>query len=45
MCIYTLKKFKKNFKYKNLQGGCAIPTNVPKLDLTGVKDTPKTNRD
>ena len=44
MCIYTVKKqkFKKNL---NPQGGCATPPNVPKLGVSGVKDTAKTNQD
>ena len=44
MCIYKLKKQKQ----KNLeifQGGCATPPNVPKLGISGVKDTAKTNKD
>ena len=42
MCIYTVKKQKLK---KNLQGGCATPPNVPKLGVSGVKDTTKTNND
>ena len=42
MCIYTLKKTK---KIKILQGGCATSLNVPKLGVSGVKDTAKTNKD
>ena len=45
ICAYTqLKaKFKKK---KNSQGGrCATPSNVPKLGVSGVKDTAKTNKD
>ena len=42
MCIYTVKK--QNFK--NSKGkGCATPPNVPKLGVSGVKDTAKTNKD
>ena len=41
VCIYTLKS--KNFK--NSSRGCATPPNVPKLDVSGVKDTAKTNKD
>ena len=44
MCICTLKKQNLN-KKKNPQGGCATPPNVPKLGVSGVKDTPKTNKD
>ena len=40
MCIYTVKKQK-----KFPQGGCATPPNVPKLGVSGVKDTAKTNKD
>ena len=43
MCIYTLKN--KNFKkLKTLQGGCTTPPNVPKFDVSGVKDTAKINK-
>ena len=44
MCIYTVKK---QNKIKNFQGGggCAIPPNVPKLGVSSVKDTAKTNKD
>ena len=47
MCIYTLKnqKSKKNYKFLKGGGGCATPTNIPKLGLSGVKDTAKTNKD
>ena len=41
MCISTLKKQ----KLKNPQGGCATPPNVPKLGVSGEKDTAKTNQD
>ena len=41
MSIYTDKKEKK----KITQGGCATPPNVPKLSVSGVKDTAKTNKD
>ena len=42
MCIYTLK----NQKIKKfLRGGCATPLNVPKLRVSGVKDTTETNKD
>ena len=41
--IYTVKK--QNLK-KNSQGGwCATPPNVPKLGVSGVKDTAKTDKD
>ena len=45
MWIYTLKKqtFLKNTKIP--QGGCATPLNVPKLGVSGVEDTAKTNND
>ena len=42
MCIYTVKK--KIIK-KSPQGECATPPNVPKLGVSGVKDTMKTNKD
>ena len=42
MCIYTVRK--QNFK-KILRGGCATPPNVPKLGVSGVKDTAETNKD
>ena len=38
MCIYTLNS--KNF-FKKM----STPPNVPKLGVSGVKDTPKTNND
>ena len=42
MSIYTVKKQNlKNFD----GGGCATPPNVPKLGVSGVKDTAKTNKD
>ena len=46
MWIYTFK-MKKIFlkKYKIPQEGCATPPNVPKLDVSGVKDTAKSNKD
>ena len=45
MCIYTVKKLKLK-KYKKFSGGgCAAPPNVPKLRVSGVKDTAKTNKD
>ena len=37
MCIYTVKK--QNLEKKIPQGGCATPPNVPKLGVSGVKDT------
>ena len=43
MCIYTQLK-NKNIK-KNPRGGCATPSNVPKLGVSGVKDTAKANKD
>ena len=43
MCIYTVKK--QNLK-KFLGGrGCATPPNVPKLGVSGVKDTANINKD
>ena len=45
MCIYTFKKQKCKKKVKNPQMGCSTPPNVPKLDVSGVKDTAKTNKD
>ena len=43
MYIYTVKvKIKKI--YKNPQGGSATPPNVPKLGVSGVEDTAKTNK-
>ena len=45
MCIYTV--IKQKLKKKLLKcggGGCAIPLNIPKLDVSGVKDTAKTNK-
>ena len=41
MCIYTLKRQK--FKKEIPQGGCTTPPNVPKLGVSGVKDTAKTD--
>ena len=39
MCIYTLER-QTFFKNKKIpQGGCATPTDVLKLDVSGVKDT------
>ena len=44
MCIYTIKK--QNLKKTKSQGGgCATPPNVPKLSISGVKDTAKSNKD
>ena len=40
--MYTLKN---KIKKKVLQRGCATPPNVPKLDVSGLKDTSKTNKD
>ena len=46
MCIYTVKKQKlKKIIKKIPQRGCATPPNVPKLGVSGVKDTAKTNKD
>ena len=44
MSIYTLKKQKLKNKYIIPQGRCAIPLNVPKLGVSSVKDTAKTNQ-
>ena len=46
MCIYSLKKQKnyKNIK-KIFKGGALLPPNAPKLGVSGVKDTVKTNKD
>ena len=44
MCIYIVKN-RKNFLKIIPQGGCATPQNVPKLGISGVKDTAKTNKD
>ena len=41
MCIYTVEKH--FFYLKNSLWGCAIPPNVPKLGVSGVKDTAKNN--
>ena len=43
MCIYTVRKQK--LKKILRGGGCATPPNVPKLGVSGVKDTAKTNKD
>ena len=43
MCIYTVKKQK--FVKKIPQGGCATLLNVPKLGVSGVKDTAKINKE
>ena len=42
MCIYTVSKQKLK---KNSPEGCATPPNVPKLGVSGVEDTAKTNKD
>ena len=41
MCIFTVKKLKLKKIYKKFSGGCAAPPNVPKLGVSGVKDTAK----
>ena len=42
MCIYIVKKQKKKIPQAGGGGGgCAAPPNVPKLGLSGVKDTAK----
>ena len=44
MCIYTLKQ--QNLKkIKNSSRGFATPPNIPKLGVSGVKDTAKSNKD
>ena len=35
----------KNLKKNSLMGRCATPPNVPKLGVSGVKDTAKNNKD
>ena len=44
MCI-KLCTLKKKKKIKQSSKGCATPRNVPKLGVSGVKDTAKTNKD
>ena len=45
MYIYTVKKQNLNKNENNSQGGGgATPPNVPKLGVSGVKDTAKTNK-
>ena len=41
MFIYTVKKQKLQKKIINSSGGCATPPSVPKLSVSGVKDTAK----
>ena len=43
MCIYILKN-KKLKKIKILQGECTTSPNVPKLGVSGAKDTAKINK-
>ena len=47
ICAYTQLKSKilKNNKKNLMGGGCATPPNVPKLGVSGVKDTANTNKD
>ena len=45
MCIYTVKNNKKFKLKKSSNPGCATPLNVPKLGVSGVKDTAKTYKD
>ena len=45
MCKYTVKKQKLKKKFLIFQEGCATPPNVPKLCVSGVKDTAQTNKD
>ena len=42
--IYTVKRQKLNKKLKIPQGRCTTPPNVPKLGVSGVKDTAKPNK-
>ena len=44
MCAYTLLKTIFFFNLKTSRR-CATPPNVPKLSVSGVKDTAKTNKD
>ena len=45
MCIYTVKK-QTILNNENIpQGGCTTPSNVPKLGVSGVEDSAKTNKD
>ena len=44
MCIYIVKKTKLKFFLKSSRA-CATPQKVPKLDVSGVMDTAKTNKD
>ena len=44
MCIYTVKSKNEKKNEKIPQGGCATPLNVPKLGVSRVKDTAKTNK-
>ena len=41
MCIYTVKEQ----NLKKITKKCSTPPNVPKLGVSGVKDTVKTNKD
>ena len=41
MCIYTVKKPKKNKILINPQVGCVTPPYVPKLGVSGVKGLTK----
>ena len=45
MCIYTVKKRKIKKKIPQWGGGGATPSNVPKLGVSGVKNTAKINKD
>ena len=45
MCIYTVKTRKLKKKIKKFLKGCATPPNVPKLGVSGVEGTAKTNKD
>ena len=42
---YVLIHTKKRKIKKKISRGCATPPNVPKLGVSGVKDTAKTNKD
>ena len=45
MCKYTHKRHKLLKNKEIPQGGCATLLNVPKLGVSGVEDTAKTNKD
>ena len=41
MCIYTVKKQKIKKNFNEPTTSCAIPPNVPKLGVSGVKKIPQ----